>query len=172
MKTSDLTFMPKFFDTYIRLVPSDIHLIDALERSKDDFGKIKTSLIKYQDYRYEPGKWTPKDIIQHIIDNEWVQGYRSLVYARGDKPVLPGYEENLYAANTNANDRAMEDLLEDFQTIRKASIMLYKNLSEEQLHRSGVSFNVEVTPLALGFQIIGHVTHHINVLKERYFVKA
>lgn len=169
MKRSELKFLPEFFDRYILLVNKNTELISALKNTIDDFEKVKAQLLKYQDYRYQPEKWTPRDILQHIIDNERVQGYRSLAFARGDQNILPGYEENLYADNTNANDRTMDDLLEEFQIIRKSNIKLYQNLTKEQLLKRGVCFEVEVTPLALGFQIIGHAIHHLNVLEERYF---
>ena len=169
MKRSKLKFLPRFFDRYIILVDENAELIGELEKTRNDFETVKPKLLKCQDYRYQPDKWTPKDILQHIIDNERIQCYRSLAFARGDQNVLPGYEENLYAENTNANTRTIVDLLEEFQIVRRASIMLYQNFKEEQFHKTGICFEVEVTPLALGFQIIGHARHHLRILEERYF---
>lgn len=169
MKRSELKFLPKFFDRYILLIDEHTDLIVELGKTKDDFEQIKEKLLKFQDFRYQPGKWTPKDVLQHTIDNERVQGYRSLAFARGDKNILPGYEENLYADNTNANERTIENLLEEFQLIRNSNILLCQNFTVDQLHKTGICFEVEVTPLALGFQIIGHARHHMNVLEERYF---
>ena len=169
MKRNELKSMPQFFDRYILLVEEDAHLVEELMRTKDDFEKVKAKLIDLQQHRYQPEKWTPKDILQHIIDNERVQGYRSLAFGRGDQNILPGYEENLYADNTNADDRTVDELLEEFQIVRKSNIILYQNLTDQQLLRKGICFEVEVTPLALGFQIIGHAIHHMKVLEERYF---
>ncbi len=169
MKRSELKFLPKFFDRYILLVDENADLIQEFETTANDFEHVKEKLLRFKDYRYQPDKWTPKDILQHVIDNERIQCYRALAFARGDQNVLPGYEENLYADNTNANERTIEDLLEEFQVVRKASIILFKNFTDDQLHHKGICFEVEVTPLALGFQIIGHARHHLNVLEERYF---
>jgi hypothetical protein len=169
MKRSDLKFMPKFFDRYILLIDKNAELIEKLENTKNDFEYVKDKLLKFENYRYQANKWTPKDILQHIIDNERIQSYRSLAFARGDHSILPGYEENLYAQNTNANDRTIPDLLEEFKICRDASAMLFKNFKDEQLLKTGICFEIEVTPLALGFQIIGHAVHHLNILNERYF---
>lgn len=161
--------MPRFFDRYILLIDENADLISELEKTTNDFELVKEKLITLQNYRYQPGKWTPRDILQHVIDNERIQAYRSLAFARGDKNILPGYDEQLYGDNTNANNRTIEDLLEEFQIVRKASILLYKSFTDNQFRKKGISFEVEVTPLALGFQMIGHAMHHLKVLEERYF---
>lgn len=170
MRKSDLKFMPQFFDRYINQVSDDIDLISGLNGTLNLFEELKGKLLEFQDYRYAPEKWTPKDILQHVIDNERIQAYRSLVFSRGDEVILPGYDEQLYAFNSNANSRTIEDLLLEFQLIRKATIALFQSMKEEQMHLNGICFKVEVTPLALGFQMIGHQVHHMSVLKERYFI--
>lgn len=161
--------MPPFFDRYINQVDDDIDLISGLHGTMNLFVESKAKLLEFQDYRYAPEKWTPKEILQHVIDNERVQAYRSLVFSRGDEVVLPGYDEQLYAENSNANSRTIDELLLEFQSVRKSSIALFHSMKEEQLHLKGTCFQVEVTPLALGFQLIGHQIHHIKVLEERYF---
>lgn len=161
--------MPEFFDRYINQVDKETDLIAGLLQSKDDFELVKASLGRHQDYRYQPEKWTPRDVLQHVIDNELIQSYRALAFSRNDQVVLPGYDEQLYAAHSSANERTVDDLLAEFQIVRKASIFLFQNLREDQFHISGVCSGVEVTPLALGFQILGHQIHHLKILKERYF---
>jgi hypothetical protein len=169
MKKSDLKFMPKFFDRYINLISDLDTVLESLENSKNDLVEIKELLETHQNYRYEAGKWTPKELVQHIIDTERILSYRALVYARNDANVLPGFDENLYANNIDVSKRSIEDLLEEFQIVRASSLFLFKNLSNEALHREGTCFNVKMTSLALGFVIAGHPKHHINILKERYF---
>ncbi len=169
MKRSDLKFMPRFFDRYILLLDEDKDLISGLNETKDDFESVKALLTKFQEYKYQPGKWTPKDILQHVIDNERIQTYRALVFSRNDTNVLPGYDEQLYARHSNASERTIEDLLEEFQIVRQATIFLFRNFTVEQFHQKGICFEIEVTPLALGFQIIGHQIHHMKVLEDRYF---
>ncbi|WP_152286078.1 DinB family protein [Flavicella marina] len=168
MKIKDLKFMPEFFDRYINLADADIDLLEQLETTIDIFKVIKPQLIKFQDYAYQPGKWTPKDLLQHCIDTERIQANRALAFARGDKNVIPGFDENSYAQNTTSNERSIDDLLEEFVEVRKATISLFKSFSDEMLFKDGMSFK-KISVLALGFVIVGHPIHHINILKERYF---
>ena len=109
--------------------------------------------------------------MQHIIDNERIQAYRELAFSRGETSSLPSYDEQKYAAHAHAEIRSMESLLDEFQIVRQASIALFGNFTEEQFHKNGVCSEIKVTPLALGFQIVGHGIHHMNVLRERYFRK-
>lgn len=169
MTIKDLKFIPEFFDRYIHLVDENTDLITGLIQTSDILDRMKVDLLTYQDYRYAPEKWTPKDILQHLIDNERIQSYRVLAFARNEQFSLPGYDENAYAENTTAGQRSIEDLLDEFRFVRVSTISLFKSLSPEQMHREGTCFNVKVTCLALGFQMIGHVDHHIKVLNERYF---
>ncbi|WP_010181824.1 DinB family protein [Aquimarina agarilytica] len=169
LTVKDLKFMPKFFDRYIDLVPNDINLLDGLKKSSTDFYDCQHLLEKYQDYSYEVGKWTPKDILQHIIDNEKIQTYRALAFSRNDKSIMPGYDQNLYADHSNAKNRTITDLLKEFELVRGSSILFFESLNEEMYHTKGICFEVEVTPLALGFLNIGHAKHHLNVLNEKYF---
>ncbi|MDG1805008.1 DinB family protein [Flavicella sp.] len=168
MKIKDLSFMPEFFDRYINLADSEMPLLEQLEATIDIFEVIKPELIRHQEYRYETGKWTPKDLLQHCIDTERVQAYRALAFTRGDQNKLSGMDENNYAANAESNNRTIEDLLQEFVELRKATISLFKSFSNEMLLKEGMSFR-KVSVLALGFVIVGHPLHHINILKERYF---
>ena len=169
MKKSDIQKMPAYFDRYINLV-EDIDLTEALEKyGPNYFEKEKTTLEKLGDNVYAPGKWTVKDIIQHLIDAERIFCYRALRFARNDKTTLQGFEEDHYAANTNVKNRSLNDLLEEFKLVRQSTIALFKSFDEEALHRTGTSFNTEVSALALGFTMTGHPIHHMKVLKEKYF---
>ena len=95
--------------------------------------------------------------------------YRALRIARNDNTSLPGYEEDLFAKNTNAKDRSIVDLLIEFKIVRQSNIILFHNFNNQMLLRSALCNNIESTPLSIGFVLIGHQIHHINVLKEKYF---
>lgn len=168
MKKSQIAKMPEFFDRYIHLV-EDIELIDALEKY-DAMEKLidAETLHRLGDKRYAPGKWTVKDIVQHVTDNERIQSYRALRFARNDKTPLPGYEENLFAGNARAGERSLDDLLEEFRAVRRSGILLFKGFSDEMLNREGTCYNISISVLALGFVLAGHQIHHINIIKERY----
>lgn len=169
MKRSNITPMPEFFDRYINLV-EDIDIFEAFEKYAPEkvYQEIE-KLIKVNDQVYAPGKWTVKDILQHVIDTERIMSYRALRFSRNDNTVLPGYEEDLFAANTIANKRTIEDLMEEFSLVRQSTELLFKNMSDEMILRSGVAFKSEISALALGFVIVGHAMHHMGVIRERYF---
>jgi len=124
------------------------------------------------DYRYAEGKWTIKDIIQHLIDSERIFAYRALRFSRYDKTELPGFDENHYVEHAYANKRHMKDLLTELSTVRHATMQMFSSLNEEQLLRSGIASGHNVSVRALGFMTIGHQNHHMKIFQERYLDKA
>ena len=161
--------MPRFFDRYIHLV-DNIPLLEALEKYGPE--EIFSERGRYEalgERVYAPGKWTVKDILQHCIDTERIMAYRALRFARNDSTALPGFDENLFADNTRAGARTLEDLMEEFSLIRKANIYQFRNFSSDMLQRSGISNETEISALALGFVIVGHAMHHQAILEQRYF---
>lgn len=169
MKSADLPFMPKFYDRYINLVPTELSVLEALQQTEQILENHKKDLIELQDYRYQEKKWTCKEVVQHIIDNERIMSYRALALARGERQNLPGYEQDDYVNSCYANARSMESLLEEFMLVRKATILLFKSFKSDVLLNVGTCSNINLTPLALGLVCVGHTTHHIKVLKELYF---
>ena len=158
----------EFVATYIKAL-DDVHLVEELEISLHDFIKFVQNIpMDKFDYRYAEGKWTIKDIIQHIIDTERIFGYRALRISRNDKTPLPGFDENEYVENTNANNRGLQELLTEFSAVRHSNLLLFKSFSEEQLTRMGIASNHPISVRAIGFMIIGHQKHHQNVFQERY----
>jgi hypothetical protein len=121
------------------------------------------------DYRYAEGKWTIKDIIQHLIDTERVFSYRALRFARKDSTELPGYDENLYADTANGSERKLQEMLTELALVRQSTIMLFKSFSAESLLYTGIASNNVASVRALGFIIIGHQNHHMKIFKERYY---
>ena len=169
MKKENIQVMPFFYDKYIGLVSDKITVLDALRESKNILEEIKELLNQYQNYQYQEGKWTPKVILQHIIDTERIMTYRALSFARGEQQELAGFDENKYADTTIANQRTIDDLLQEFKEVRNASVSLFKYFSDEMLQNKGVCSGINVSPLILGFVCVGHAQHHVNVLHKRYF---
>ena len=158
----------EFLATYIKALDG-VNLFEELEISLHDFIKFVQNIpMDKFDYRYADGKWTIKDIIQHIIDAERIFAYRALRISRNDKTPLPGFEENDYVENTNANGRSIQELLTEFSAVRHSNLLLFKSFSEEQLIRIGIASNHPVSVRALGFLMIGHQKHHQRVFQERY----
>ncbi len=158
----------EFVATYIKAL-DDVNLFEELEISLHDFIKFVQNIpMDKFDYKYAEGKWTIKDIIQHIIDSERIFGYRALRISRNDKTPLPGFDENDYVENTNANRRSVQELLTEFSAVRHSNLLLFKSFSDEQLTRLGIASNHTISVRAIGFLIIGHMKHHQRVFEERY----
>ncbi|KLT69143.1 MULTISPECIES: DinB family protein [unclassified Flavobacterium] len=156
------------FAAYVREA-GEVNLIEELEISLHAFIKFVQNIpMDKFDYRYAEGKWTIKDIIQHIIDTERIFAYRALRFSRYDKTPLQSFDENEYVENTNSNGRSIQDLLTEFSALRHSNLLFYKSLSAEQLKAIGTASNNLISVRALGFVIIGHQKHHQNVFQERY----
>jgi uncharacterized damage-inducible protein DinB len=157
-----------FNATYIKAA-ANVELIEELEICLHDFIRFVQNIpMDKFDYRYVEGKWTIKDIIQHVIDTERIFAYRALRISRNDTTPLPGFEENDYVENTKANERGIQDLLAEFSAVRYASLFLFKSFSEEQLKRMGTASETAISVRAIGFIIIGHQKHHQHIFQERY----
>ena len=164
----DLSRVGNWYHNYIRLVPeSDL---SAAFNNEDNnlIGFFNSIPRDKHDYRYADGKWTIKEVLQHIIDAERVFAYRALRFARKDKTPLHGFDENLYADNSKAATRNWDDLMNEFTHIRKASEFFFRSLDEDQLEADGISSGSPIYVKALGYIIIGHPLHHRNILQERY----
>lgn len=172
MNKSDIITLPEFFDRYINLVKED-SLLEALEQSYDALLAADIAMLNRIGLKtYAPRKWTVNEIYQHILDNERIQAYRALRFARKDNTPLPGYDEDFIAANSWANDRSIEEIIEELKIVRQSSILLYKSFSKDAVLNEGTASNIKITPLALGFVIVGHEIHHLQVLRERYYPLA
>ncbi len=157
-----------FYKSYIQSL-EDVELIEELEICLHEFIKFVQNIpMDKFDYRYEVGKWTIKEIIQHLIDSERVFSYRALRISRNDKTPLPGFNENEYVDNSNGNDRNLQGLLTELAVVRQATLSLFNSFSQEQLIKIGIASNNEVSVRAIGFIIIGHQKHHQKIFAERY----
>lgn len=169
MNRSAIKTMPRYYDRYINLV-DDLTITDALQQFGQQYiAKEAEKLALLGDRVYAADKWTVKDIIQHLIDGERIFAYRALRIARADSTPLPGFDENSYALNTTAAERTLADLLEEFYAVRTTTTMLFKSFSNDMLMNEGTSNGNPVSVIAIGFTIVGHAIHHINVLRERYY---
>lgn len=158
-----------YYATFISNLSDEYTLIEELEIALHRLIKFVQNLpMDKFDYRYAEGKWTIKDIIQHLIDCERVFSYRALRIARNDKTELPGFEEDDYAVEANANERSIMDLLTELSSVRHSTIYLFKTFNDEQLLRIGIASDNPISVRAIGFVIIGHQNHHQQIFEERY----
>lgn len=170
MKTSQLSENEYsiFNATYIKAA-GEVDLIEELEICLHDFIRFVQNIpMDKFDYRYAEGKWTIKEIIQHIIDTERIFAYRALRISRNDTTPLPGFDENFFADNTEGNKRSLQDLLTELSAVRYSNLLLFKSFSEEQLMRIGIASEHSISVRAIGFMLIGHQKQHQKVFEERY----
>ena len=159
-----------YFERYMQFVlANNASIVENLIASQKEFDTfLRTKDNEFGNYAYKAGKWTIKELIQHIIDTERIFCYRALCFARNDKTALPGFDQDLFVANDNANKRDYQDLLDEMATLRQSSIQLFKSFSEDVLLRVGVASNNKISVRALGYLFSGHQKHHLNIIKERY----
>ena len=166
---------PTYSQHYFDLIRTDT---DILQELHDNFFKLKALIYSLPEnkllYRYAKDKWTIKEILVHNIDDERIFSYRALRYARNDKTPLPGFEENDYAIYSKANERSLDNIFEEYWSVRQSTLLLFQNLPEESFSRSGSGIDTdgevknERTVRALIYHIAGHELRHIKIIKERY----
>lgn len=160
---------PSFYETYVSAVKEEEPLL-ALEKSAEELHHFIPLLPEARsDYRYAPGKWSVKELLQHMIDTERIMAYRALTIARADKVALPGFDENAYAEVANVDYRSIAELREELQVVRKSSLALFGSFDAAALKRNGVANNNPVSVLAIAYIIAGHQKHHFKIIRERYF---
>lgn len=164
----DLNRVPQFYHRYINHVPEN-DLMEAFRvQSAAMLSFLESIPAEKVEYRYAEGKWTIKEVLQHVIDAERIFAYRALCFARKDQTSLPSFDENLYADTSKANARDWKNLVEEFAIVRRSSEYLFGSFDAEQLDSTGVANNNPVYVLGVGYITVGHALHHVKVLKERY----
>ena len=165
---------PEYYAGYITRYldrPDALPVDEALLTQAEDLSAMLGGLSQEQSgFRYAEGKWSIREVVGHLIDCERIFALRALCIARGEHQPLPGFDENAYVANAGFDARSMESLLEEFASVRAATISLVSSLSEADLLRRGIANNGTFTPRAIVWILIGHVVHHVAVLRERYHV--
>lgn len=162
---------PPYSEIYMELVADDGML---LQHMKDNFVKIKTFIYGLPEeklcLRYAEGKWSIKEVLVHIVDDERIFAYRALRYARFDQTELHGFEQDDYAFYSGADKRSLESIFDEYEAVRNSTIAMFNGFPEEAFLRSGASVgNVNNrTVRALAYHIAGHELRHIKIIKERY----
>ena len=157
-----------FYHGYIDKVPGDNGL-GALFATEQQLQAIFSEMTEAQwSHRYAPGKWSPKELLGHLIDTERIFAYRALCIARGDQTPLPGFEQDDYVATGRHHERSPESLLKERKAVRESTHLLFETFSQAQLSQLGTASNAPVTPRAILFILAGHDLHHLSVLKDRY----
>jgi hypothetical protein len=142
---------------------------DALEAQSAEAGAMLGTLTPDQTrFRYAPEKWSVGEVLSHMSDAERVFAYRALRFGRGDEQSLVGFDQQEWAAFTNAESREIADLVAEFRAVRAATIQLFHGLAPEAFSRGGVASDNPVTVRALLYITLGHAAHHLGILRDSY----
>ena len=154
---------------YIKLLPDDGLIIKHLEENFEVVKHFVSSIPEEKLlHRYAENKWTIKEILVHIMDDERIYAYRALRIGRNDKTPLPGFEQDDYVLYSKANERSLTEIFQEYATIRNATISLFNSFDNDALMRTGTANEHVVSVRALAYHIAGHELHHMNVIREKY----
>ena len=160
---------PVFYHKYIDLIPEDETITDFLSKQNDLVVELYKSLeAEKLDYRYADEKWTVKEVLHHICDMERVFQYRALCFARSETSELPGADENHYQSMANTEQVSIQVLLNEFQSVRAASLSLIETFGEHVWENKGVANRTEMRLTAIPFIMAGHCAHHMKILETHY----
>jgi hypothetical protein len=175
--TTNLTVTPSrpqpgefapYYDRYISLVPGNDILAVLDDQRRQTLLLLCGRTEADGDLRYAPDKWSLKEVIGHLNDTERIMAYRALRISRGDTTPIEGYEQDDYVRNSPLARRPLEDLIEDYIAVRRATLTLFRNLDETAWTRCGIANKNEVTVRALAYIIAGHELHHRKMIEEKY----
>lgn len=162
------TEIPPFFRGYVNAVPEG-GLLEILAGQLSSFPAL---LRQYPEPRtlagYAPGKWSLKQSVEHINDTERIMGYRLLRIARGDQTPLPGFEQDDYVAQSQANERPWHELIEEFEAVRRATLALVRPMPDRVWLRTGTSSGAPSSARMFAYVIAGHVIHHARIIEANY----
>ena len=164
----NLEVVPEFYRGYVSNVKDKSIVVQLIQEGDDTLSIFKRLSPQQVEYRYAEGKWAVKELLAHMIDAERVFAYRALCFARNEKKILHGFDEEMYSKEMNIQNRSILQLINEFANVRASTVDLFTGFSDEMLKREG---NVDTNKMSvemLGYIIIGHEIHHKRVLKEKY----
>ncbi len=159
---------PSVYAGYVAHVP-DGDVVEALIGSAEITAALLHDVSDdVADRAYAEGKWTLKEVLLHCADVERIFSYRALRIGRGDETPLPGWDENTYAPQSGAAARSLHSILDEFESVREATVTLFQGLPDEAWSRVGTANERPITVRAIAWITAGHLLHHLQVMQERY----
>jgi uncharacterized damage-inducible protein DinB len=157
-----------YYFRYIDLVTGD-QIRPVIQSQMTDTLQFLEAISEEKSlHSYAPGKWTIREVLNHVNDGERVFLSRAFWFARGFQEPLPSFDQEVAVAAAHANDTPWAELVDEFRTVRLATISFFRHLPEEAWSRTGVASGNPFTVRSLAYIMAGHVAHHTQVLKERY----
>lgn len=174
MNSTDLQpkHTPDYFNKYLGLL-GEVDLIKGLKHSRRDFlNYLQTIQEEHYSYAYQKGKWSIAEVIQHLVDSERVFQFRAFYFARNPGSELLGFDHESFAEKAKLSLGSKAQLIEQYESVRNSSIKLFENFSKEELLHLGSLAGQPASVAALGFFLLGHQKHHLNILEKKYLYKG
>lgn len=158
-----------YYDRYISLTPGSDILRTLDSQRRQTLLLLSGRNESDGDLRYAPDKWSAKEVLGHVCDTERIMAYRALRIARGDRTPIEGFEQDDYVKNGPFGRLPLAEAIEDYIAVRRATLMLFRNLDEAAWARRGIANKNEISVRAIAYLIAGHELHHRRILEEKYF---
>ena len=160
---------PDYYDNYLIQVEADKPFAEVMGNAIQDSLNFWNEVQEEESsFRYAEGKWSIKEMLQHIIDTERVFVFRAMSFMRGEQSQLPGFDHNEYVEQSMADERTWGSLLQEYQTLKQSTFDFFTNLNEKQWKASGITGAGPMSVSALAYVVCGHDLHHQNIVKVRY----
>jgi hypothetical protein len=160
------------YDRYISLIPVNDVVTTLATQLPKTVALLSSRSEADGEFRYGPGKWSVKEAIGHVIDTERIMSYRALRIARNDHTPIEGFEQDDYVRDGPFADLRLADLVEEFKSVRAATLAFFRGLRPTDWTRRGIANKSEISVRALAYIIAGHELHHRHILEERYFAST
>jgi hypothetical protein len=161
-------FSPYYTD-YIQRARDQVDVLGVLPMQIDALNSMLGRLTEEQAcFRFGPAEWSIKELVGHLNDVERVFSYRLLRVSRNDKTPIPGFEQDDYVREAGFDEHPLKDLLQEFELLRRANILMINNMSEQATRRIGTASDNPVSARALIYMLVGHVDHHVASLQGNY----
>jgi hypothetical protein len=158
--------------TYIDRITSD-DILSELERQLEEAMPLLGAIPDQQSrYRYQPGKWSVREVLNHVNDCERMFLLRALWFARGLEGAMPSFDQDVAATSAHADEFSWGSHIEEFELVRRGTLAFFRNLPEEAWKRTGIASGNSVSVRAVAYIIGGHLSHHIAVLKDKYLATS
>jgi hypothetical protein len=168
-RPADNEYAP-FYAGYVSLVPEEDVLL-ALERQVDEVRALCSAVPKDRErLRYAAGKWSVREVIGHLVDGERVFGYRAFCISRGEQGALPSFDENAYVGASRYDAVSLAEIARELVAVRETNLLALRRLDGDAWTRVGTASGKPVSVRALAYVMVGHVRHHLAILRERYGV--
>jgi hypothetical protein len=159
---------PPYYESYISKL-AEANFSDLLLKQIEQLKTLLSSKpAGWENTPYAPGKWSPKEVLGHCIDTERIMTFRALCIARGEKKLLPGFDQDPYVVQGQFNAVALDDLLADFELQRQAILSMVQTFPEASFQEIGSANGNPMSTRALLWIIPGHFMHHFEVLQQAY----